>query len=123
MYCKHCGREIDDNSSYCKYCGKSQDLQNQVDNSINLRGRLPIKINKTAIADGIIAVFKEVLILLLLSVSVFVLFSLFVYFVLNGDVGDDAAVGVLFLILTLIAIRYIIKLVKWVNKHKSKKYH
>ena len=22
MYCKHCGREIDDNSSYCKYCGK-----------------------------------------------------------------------------------------------------
>lgn len=25
MYCKHCGREIDDNSSFCKYCGKSQD--------------------------------------------------------------------------------------------------
>ena len=25
MYCKHCGREIDDNSSYCKYCGKPQD--------------------------------------------------------------------------------------------------
>lgn len=25
MYCKHCGREIDDNSSYCKYCGKAQD--------------------------------------------------------------------------------------------------
>lgn len=24
MYCKHCGKEIDDNSSYCKYCGKSQ---------------------------------------------------------------------------------------------------
>lgn len=23
MYCKHCGREIDDNSSYCKYCGIS----------------------------------------------------------------------------------------------------
>ena len=22
MYCKHCGREIDDNSSFCKYCGK-----------------------------------------------------------------------------------------------------
>ena len=21
MYCKHCGREIDDNSSFCKYCG------------------------------------------------------------------------------------------------------
>ena len=25
MYCKHCGKEIDDNSSYCKYCGKAQD--------------------------------------------------------------------------------------------------
>ena len=25
MYCKYCGREIDDNSSYCKYCGKPQD--------------------------------------------------------------------------------------------------
>lgn len=28
MYCKHCGREIDDNSLYCKYCGKSQDNTN-----------------------------------------------------------------------------------------------
>ena len=28
MYCKHCGREIDDNSSYCKYCGKPQDNTN-----------------------------------------------------------------------------------------------
>ena len=25
MYCKHCGKEIDDNSSFCKYCGKPQD--------------------------------------------------------------------------------------------------
>lgn len=23
MFCKHCGKEIDDNSSFCKYCGKS----------------------------------------------------------------------------------------------------
>ena len=21
MYCKHCGKEIEDNSSFCKYCG------------------------------------------------------------------------------------------------------
>lgn len=28
MYCKHCGREIDDNSSFCKFCGKSQDSTN-----------------------------------------------------------------------------------------------
>ncbi len=24
MYCKHCGREIDDNSSFCKFCGREQ---------------------------------------------------------------------------------------------------
>ena len=24
MYCKHCGKEIDDNSTFCKYCGKLQ---------------------------------------------------------------------------------------------------
>lgn len=34
MYCKHCGREIDDNSSYCKYCGKSQDNRVPTSNSL-----------------------------------------------------------------------------------------
>ena len=24
MYCKHCGKEIDDKSTFCKHCGKSQ---------------------------------------------------------------------------------------------------
>lgn len=24
MYCKHCGKEIDDNSTFCKYCGTRQ---------------------------------------------------------------------------------------------------
>ncbi len=33
MYCKHCGREIDDNSSYCKYCGKPQDNRVSTPNS------------------------------------------------------------------------------------------
>ena len=64
MYCKHCGQIIDGNSKFCSHCGKSQDLQNQVDNSINLRKRYSFRINKTAIADCIIAVFKEVLILI-----------------------------------------------------------
>ena len=34
MYCKHCGREIDDNSSYCKYCGKAQDNRVSTSNGI-----------------------------------------------------------------------------------------
>ena len=25
MFCKYCGKEIDDNSTFCKHCGKSQD--------------------------------------------------------------------------------------------------
>ena len=29
MYCKHCGREIDDNSTFCKHCGKSQGCSNK----------------------------------------------------------------------------------------------
>lgn len=24
IYCKHCGKLIDENSKYCKYCGKEQ---------------------------------------------------------------------------------------------------
>lgn len=26
MYCKHCGKEIDEDSAFCRYCGKPQDL-------------------------------------------------------------------------------------------------
>lgn len=33
MYCKHCGREIDDNSSFCKYCGRAQDNRVSTPNS------------------------------------------------------------------------------------------
>jgi len=33
MYCKHCGKEIDDNSSFCKYCGKPQDNRVSTPNS------------------------------------------------------------------------------------------
>ncbi len=29
MYCKHCGRQVDDNSIYCPYCGKRLILTNQ----------------------------------------------------------------------------------------------
>ena len=24
MYCRHCGKEIEENSNFCKFCGKSQ---------------------------------------------------------------------------------------------------
>lgn len=35
MYCKHCGKEIDDNSSFCKFCGKAQDNRVSTPNSLS----------------------------------------------------------------------------------------
>jgi uncharacterized membrane protein YvbJ len=26
MYCKHCGKQIDEDSVFCQYCGKPQDV-------------------------------------------------------------------------------------------------
>lgn len=28
MYCRYCGKQIDDNSIYCEHCGKSQGINN-----------------------------------------------------------------------------------------------
>lgn len=33
MYCKYCGKEIEDNSQYCRHCGRSLDNNNE-DNSV-----------------------------------------------------------------------------------------
>ena len=32
MYCKHCGKEIADNSTFCQYCGGKQDAATTTDN-------------------------------------------------------------------------------------------
>lgn len=32
MYCKHCGKEIADNSTFCQYCGGKQDIAIPTDN-------------------------------------------------------------------------------------------
>ena len=36
MYCKHCGKLIDDDSTFCKHCGKSQDV-NPISNASNVQ--------------------------------------------------------------------------------------
>ena len=36
MYCKHCGKVIDNDSAFCKYYGKTQDLPKE-------RRRRPIR--------------------------------------------------------------------------------
>lgn len=36
MYCKHCGKQIDDDSTFCKYCGKSlEESINPLEDSSN----------------------------------------------------------------------------------------
>lgn len=63
MYCKHCGKEIDADSSFCKHCGKSQD-----------RSRIPVQI-KTVWIVWVIFGFWTVLNL---------------YFLLGSDASSDA---------------------------------
>ena len=31
MYCKHCGKQIDDNSNFCQHCGSKQDIVDKFD--------------------------------------------------------------------------------------------
>ena len=31
MYCKHCGKQIDDDSSFCRYCGRLQSEEKACD--------------------------------------------------------------------------------------------
>ena len=35
MFCKHCGKQIDEDSQYCKYCGKIlESVNNQIINNV-----------------------------------------------------------------------------------------
>ena len=36
MYCRYCGKEIDDDAVYCRYCGKSQQFMADTDNITSL---------------------------------------------------------------------------------------
>ena len=35
MYCKHCGKEIADDSKFCQYCGGSQTTENASPNDVS----------------------------------------------------------------------------------------
>ena len=37
MHCKHCGKEIADNSSFCQYCGAKQDIASKTDNVLEIK--------------------------------------------------------------------------------------
>ena len=123
MYCKHCGMDIADDSKYCNYCGKSQEEMSSIAVSVKRRSWKLLKINKTAIADGIIVIAKEV------RMWIFVFAVLYaIWFVLDyGLKFSDSTVGIIILtpIVLIILWRYVFAIikfcVKWVNTYKSKK--
>lgn len=110
MYCKHCGREITDGSKFCNRCGKPQD---------SLSRRKLFGINKTAIADAIIAICKELVIWLLVAFTVCVIGLVVINVFYGGNEGTDGGAVIFSSIVVIIAGRYIYKIVKWVIKNKS----
>lgn len=48
MYCKHCGKQIDEDSQYCKYCGSNLEIVNthNINNEVTLKTKeeSPIRI-------------------------------------------------------------------------------
>ena len=44
MYCKHCGKEISEDSVFCKYCGEKQDENtNTVSDSVDSKSEITKK--------------------------------------------------------------------------------
>lgn len=43
MYCKHCGKEIADNSNFCQYCGGKQDINTTTNRQDSKVGDLEIE--------------------------------------------------------------------------------
>ena len=118
MHCKYCGKEIDDNSIYCKYCGE---IQNE--SSIKRFRWKSLKINKTAIADTIIVIARELGIWTLIIVVLYLIVLGLVY---RLEIGEDKALAIFITPIVLIILwRYVIRAIrwciKWVNTYKSKK--
>lgn len=122
MYCKHCGKEIDDDSLYCNYCGKVQEEKSDLDFSTKSRRLKFLKINKTAIADTIIVIARELGIWILI---IAVLYAIVLGLVYGLKIGDDKALVIFITPIVLIILwRYVVRAikwcVKWVNTYKSK---
>ena len=50
MYCKHCGKQIDNDSAFCQHCGKVQHIQNE---NIQLESKISILESKELFQDSI----------------------------------------------------------------------
>ena len=112
MYCKYCGKQIADDSIFCNYCGASQGLY-----SLDNRKMKTTLFNKTSIANSIIFISKELAIWVVICVAVCLIAAMVEYFL---GAGSDTGAIVVGCIVLLIVGRYIVKLVKWVNRYKSR---
>jgi len=137
MYCKYCGKEIVNDSIFCNYCGgkqssTNQDIHNVDDTTTKIEvspikvevykkkePKKPITINKTVVADILIAFFKELKMTVLIAfIGFFAAFLPMAIF--RGDHPEDVFVLSIAIMLLFITVRYIVILVKWVNKNQSK---
>ena len=122
MYCKHCGKEIDNSSQYCKYCGRFQEKKGDFDFP-QRRSLKSLKVNKTAIADTIILIARELGIWFLIIV---VLYTISLGLIYALEIGEDKALTIFITPIVLIFMwRYVVRAIKWcvnwVNTNKSKK--
>lgn len=74
MYCKHCGKEIADDSKFCRYCGKAQHSTNEDQpektvgsiesqsgsQSIKVELVTPKKVSEDGVRKGILTILKEI---------------------------------------------------------------
>ena len=97
MYCKHCGKEIPNGSRFCNHCGKPQDSSVQ---------RKLFSINKTVIADAIIAICKELGLWFLVAFTVFTIGFIVINIFYGGKVGTDGGGVIISSIVVIIAGRY-----------------
>ena len=111
MYCKYCGKQIDDDSVFCNFCGENQySLQEDVKRT---------KSRKTNIADFLASFFKEVFILASIIIG-YILLLAGICYVFNINEGRDFWVAIVLPPTIIIIGRYAFLLSKWIKKNKSK---
>ncbi len=113
MYCKHCGKEIADDSVFCQYCGEKLISKNQEPLKDNVKeNKAILKINdkhtKRIIARELLWLFS----------ALFIAFCFAIGYVIDNK--EEYSLEVFFTVFLFIILgRYIIKLIKWaINNRK-----
>lgn len=84
MYCKHCGKEISEDSVFCKYCGEKQDENtNTVSDSVDSKSEITKKPEVIISIPKIKSELTENQKWWILGISLWVLFHIYCLF------GDD----------------------------------